>query len=135
MKYVQVMISAEQRVQAMALMDALLERRLILGGPIFNGPAKFLWKDEIVESDYCYISTMTREDLRDELIAVAEATSVEEVCMISFLPFHANPALIKLLDASFEGRETKAAPLPKAARAALMFVENADISSRTTSSF
>ena len=51
MKYLQVLISSEQRAQALRLLDHLLRKRLIFGAPVFNGPARFLWKNEIVEHD------------------------------------------------------------------------------------
>lgn len=113
-----------------------------------GGPAKFLWnfKDSDVpesmrepklytlDQDYKYIITHTREDLKDELIEVAEAASLEEVCMISFLPMETNRSLRLLLDASFEGREAQSKPEPVDAVVALTFVPKADIPSRTKSS-
>ena len=79
MKYLQVMISSELRTQALRLLDHLIRKRLILGGPVFSGPARFLWKNEVVEHDYCWTITFTREDLGDELIRQAEAKSAEAV--------------------------------------------------------
>jgi hypothetical protein len=60
---------------------------------VLNGPARFLWKNEIVEHDYCWIVTFTREDLRDELIREAEKESAEAICMITFTPFDGSPAM------------------------------------------
>jgi hypothetical protein len=148
MQYYQVFISAEQTVQASRILDALLAKQLVFGGPIIGGPAKFLWnfKDSDVpedmrehklftlEQDYRYIISYTREDLREELIEVAESASLEEVCMISFLPMEANRSLRNLLDASFEGRGRGLNPEPVDAVAALTFVPKADVSSRTKSS-
>ena len=56
MKYLQVMISSELRTQALRLLDHLIRKRLIFGGPVFSGPARFLWKNEVVEHDYCWTS-------------------------------------------------------------------------------
>lgn len=148
MQYYQVFISAEQTSQAYRILDALLARQLVFGGPVVGGPAKFLWnfKDSDVpsgmrahklftlEQDYNYIITYTREDLREELIDVAEAASLEEVCMISFLPMEPNRSLRTLLDASFEGRGEDLVPEPVDAVAALTFVPKAEIASRTKSS-
>ncbi|MFT5036962.1 MAG: hypothetical protein ACI9VM_000534 [Candidatus Azotimanducaceae bacterium] len=44
MKYKQVLISAETFEQADHILDVLLEKKLILGGPVLQGPAKFWWK-------------------------------------------------------------------------------------------
>src|SRR5882672_9882267 len=105
MQYYQVLISAEIRPQGLNILDHLISKQLVLGGPVFSGPAKFLWKGdssalpgmknegvsmerrkvEIVEHDYCFVLTYTREDLKRELVEEAERVSVEEVCMISFL--------------------------------------------------
>ena len=148
MQYYQVFISAEQTVQANRILDALIARQLVFGGPVIGGPAKFLWnfKDSDVpesmrehklltlEQDYHYIVSYTREDLKDELVDVAEAASLEEVCMISFLPIEPNRSLRMLLDASFEGREETVQPEPVDAVAALTFVPKQKISSRTKSS-
>lgn len=101
MKYTQVLISAENMAQANTILDALLEQKLIFGGPILEGPAKFWWKGEICTMDYAYILTYTQEDLKEKMIAEAEKASEEEVCMISCIPMDANPALVKLLDDTF----------------------------------
>ena len=133
-KFLQVLISAELRTQGLRLLDHLIGKRLIFGGPVLSGPSRFLWKNEIVEHDYCWIITYTREDLRDELIREAELESAEAVCMISFTPLDASPALQALLVEAFNGRETAAKPVYKKAVAALTFVPLDDISKRTTSS-
>lgn len=148
MQYYQVFISAEQTAQAYRILDALMARQLVLGGPVVGGPAKFLWnfKESAVpeglrehklltdEQDYNYIITYTREDLKAELIDVAESTSLEEVCMISFLPMETNRSLRELLDATFEGRGGEVTPSPVDAVAAITFVPKAEVSSRTKSS-
>lgn len=148
MQYYQVFISAEQTAQAYRILDALMAKQLVLGGPVVGGPAKFLWnfKESSVpeglrehklltdEQDYHYIITYTREDLKAELIDVAEATSLEEVCMISFLPMETNRSLRELLDATFEGRGGAVTPEPVGAVAAITFVPKAEVSSRTKSS-
>ncbi len=83
-KYLQVMISCEIRQQGLNILQALIEKQLAFGGPIFSGPAKFLWKSEIVEHDYCYIFTFTREDLRDDLIRFVPANEIPNRTKDSF---------------------------------------------------
>jgi hypothetical protein len=135
-KFLQVLISAELRTQGLRLLEHLISRRLIFGGPVFNGPARFLWKNEIVEHDYCWIITFTREDLRDELIREAEKESAEAICMITFTPFDGSPAMRALLEQAFDGREReRKPPAYKAAVAALTFVPSSDIPKRTVNSF
>ena len=87
MKYVQVLISAENVEQANTILDALLEKKLIFGGPVLQGPAKFWWKGEICEMNYAYLLTYAPQEKKDEMIAAAEAASQEDVCMVSCMPF------------------------------------------------
>ena len=135
-KLYQVMISSELRTQGLRLLEHLISKRLIFGGPVFSGPARFLWKNEIVEHDYCWTITFTREDLRDELIREAEQESAEAICMITFSPFDGSPAMQALLEEAFRGREKETKPAPyKNAVAALTFVPSSDIPRRTISSF
>ena len=61
-KLYQVMISSELRTQGLRLLEHLISKRLIFGGPVFSGPARFLWKNEIVEHDYCWTITFTPQD-------------------------------------------------------------------------
>jgi uncharacterized protein involved in tolerance to divalent cations len=98
MQYYQVFISAENKEQANHILDALLEKKLILGGPIIEGPAKFWWKEKIVSMDYCYLLTYTKENLKQEIIEEAKNLSEEEIPMISFIEIEGNPELLKLID-------------------------------------
>jgi len=135
-KFLQVLISSELRTQGLRLLEHLISKRLIFGGPVLSCPARFLWKNEIVEHDYCWIITFTREDLRDELIREAEKESVEAICMITFTPFDGSPAMRALLQQAFHEREKETKPVAyKAAVAALTFVPLSEIPKRTVSSF
>jgi hypothetical protein len=135
-RFYQVLISAELRTQGLRLLEHLISKRLIFGGPVFSGPARFLWKNEIVEHDYCWIVTFTREDLRDDLIREAENESAEAICMITFTPFDGSPAMRALLTEAFHGRETETKPVAyKNAVAALSFVASSEIPKRTISSW
>lgn len=97
MNFSHVLISAENQEQATTLLDVLLEKKLILGGPIIEGPAKFWWKGEIVSMNYCYILTYTIETLQQAVINECERVSVEEVPMVSFMPFEGNLKLKELI--------------------------------------
>ncbi|MDO8676601.1 MAG: divalent cation tolerance protein CutA [Candidatus Azambacteria bacterium] len=101
MKYYQVLISAEDQKQANTILDKLLTRKLILGGPILKGPAKFWWKGKIVKMNYCYILTYTTRKHMKAVINETKKASVEEIPMISFFPFEGNIELIKLIDKTF----------------------------------
>ena len=96
--YLQVFISAEDVDQANTILDAILAKKLAIGGPILQGPAKFWWKGKIVEMNYCYIFSYTLDKLKEDLISEVKQVSVEEVPMITFTPFEGNPELLELID-------------------------------------
>ncbi len=98
MTYYQVFISAENKEQAGAILDALLEKKLVLGGPILEGPAQFWWKGERLNMGYAYLLTYTTEKYKDAVIRTASEASEEEVPMISFIPFEGNTELLALID-------------------------------------
>ncbi len=98
MTYYQVFVSAENKEQAAAILDALLEKRLVLGGPILEGPAQFWWKGERIEMSYAYLVTYTTDKYKDAVMRTAAEASKEEVPMISFIPFEGNPELFALID-------------------------------------
>jgi uncharacterized protein involved in tolerance to divalent cations len=102
MSFYQVFISAENKEQAGTILDALLEQKLVLGGPILEGPAKFWWKGEIVSMNYAYILTYTTEQLKEKVIEAVKKVTVEEVPMISFIPFEGNEELSKLISETLE---------------------------------
>ena len=98
MQHYQVFISAENKEQATNILETLLEKKLILGGPILEGPAKFWWKGEIVEMNYAYLLTYTIESLKQKVIEEVNVASIEEIPMISFIPFEGSSELKKLID-------------------------------------
>jgi uncharacterized protein involved in tolerance to divalent cations len=103
-KYLQVFISAENSEQASKIRDALMLKKIIPGGPILQGPAKFWWKEEMVEMDYCYIFSYTTADRKDELISEVKLNSVEEVPMVTFTTFEANQELLDWIDKTLSNK-------------------------------
>ena len=80
----------------------LLQKKLVLGGPILKGPAKFWWKGKIVEMEYCFITTYSKTAMKDAITVEVERVAEEEVPMISFIPFEPNQKLAKLIDQTLE---------------------------------
>ena len=97
-KYLYVLISAEDKRQASNILDALLAKKLVVGGPILQGPAKFWWKGKIIEMNYSYILTYTIDKHKEAIVAEVKKVSVEEVPMISFTPFEGNIELFDWID-------------------------------------
>jgi len=67
-KFYQVYDQLGASYAGLRLLEHLIAKRLIFGGPVLSGPRAFLWKNEIVGQTSCWTITFTREDLRDELI-------------------------------------------------------------------
>lgn len=98
--YVRALISAENNVQANAILDVLLKSKLVAGGMITKGPAKVWWKGKIVEMEYYNISVLTKEKHKDAVIAKVKQVSIEEVPMIAFFPLEGNAELLDWIDVS-----------------------------------
>lgn len=100
--YLQVYISAEDKKQADSISNSLLEKKLVAGVMLFNGPARFWWKGKIAEMNYYNISAFTVEELKEAIIADVKKTSVEEVPMVWFISFDGNAEFFKWIDENIE---------------------------------
>ena len=97
MKYYQVFISAESTDQAQVILDVLLRKKLITGGPILKGPATFWWKGSIESMDYVYIFSYTIGTNKGQIISETKKVSEEEIPMISFISFEGNQELLRYI--------------------------------------
>lgn len=93
--YLQVTISAENKKQADDLLNALLKKKLVVGGLLLNAPARFWWKGEIVDMNYYNISAFTTRKNKEEIIRVVKKVSVEEIPMVWFVNFEGNKELLE----------------------------------------
>lgn len=98
MKYYQVYISAEDKVQADKILNSLLDKKLVAGGLLLNAPARFWWKAKITDMDYYNISVFSTEKYKQAIIDDVKKTSVEEVPMIWFVEFEGNKELLEWID-------------------------------------
>lgn len=97
-KYLWVTISAENQQQADEIMNSLLEKKIITGGQMLNAPARFLWKGEITNLDYFILTAYTLQKHKEQIITEVEKVSIEEVPMITFLPFDGNQILLDWIE-------------------------------------
>lgn len=97
-KYLQVLISAEDKQQADAILNTLLEKKLVTGGQMINAPARFLWKGKITDMDYFTITSFSLVKNKARIISEVKIVSVEEVPMIQFIPFDGNQELLDWID-------------------------------------
>lgn len=99
-KYLQVYISAENKEQADTILNSLLNKKLVAGGLLLNGPARFWWKGEITDMNYYNISVFTKTKHKKAIIEDVRKTSIEEVPMVWFVEFTANSELLKWIDSA-----------------------------------
>jgi uncharacterized protein involved in tolerance to divalent cations len=100
-KYLQVSISAESREQVDAILNSLLEKKLVTGGQIINAPARFLWKGKIEDMDYFTIKSYTLASNKQAIISETKNISIEEIPMIHFIEIDGNQELLSYIDQSF----------------------------------
>lgn len=89
-----VTISAETKENANEILKALIEKKLVPGGPIINSPAKFSWKGKLVDMNYFTIMTFTVEKNKKAIIEAVEELSGEEIPMITFTSTAPNEKLL-----------------------------------------
>lgn len=93
-----VTISAETKENANEILRALIDKKLVPGGPIINSPAKFFWKGEVIDMDYFTIMTFTMSKHKESVIKAVEDVSIEEVPMITFIPLDGNDKLLNWIE-------------------------------------
>ena len=98
MTYYQVFLSCENKAQGQIILEALLAKRLCIGGPILEGPAKVWWKGEVESMSYGYVVTYTREDKKDALVEFFEKVSEEEIPMCSCVVVEINKKFKEYID-------------------------------------
>lgn len=84
-KYFETKISAENQGQADTILNSLLSKKLVTGGQFLHGPARFLWKNDIVDLEYVTIISFTSEENKDAIIEDVRAASKEDVPMVTFV--------------------------------------------------
>lgn len=97
-KYLQAWISAEDKKQADNILNALLKKRLVMGGQFIAAPARFWWKGEIVDMDYYGVTSFTLEKHKEAIIEEVRKASVEEIPMITFTPFEGNKEFLEWIE-------------------------------------
>lgn len=101
-KYFQVLISAENKKQADTILDSLLNKKLIAGGLLLNGPSRFWWKGKIVSMNYYNISAFTIDKYKKSIVEDVRKISVEEVPMVWFIPIEGNKEFMNWINESIQ---------------------------------
>ena len=98
MDCVQLIVSAENVEQAHVIREALLKKKVILGGSVISGPARFWWKGDIADMPhYSYLFAYTLQSKKEAVTMLVENSCTEEIPMLSFIPFEGNAALERLI--------------------------------------
>lgn len=85
MIYYEVKISAENQQQADAILNSLLDKKLVTGGQFIATPARFLWKGKVTDMKYVTITSYTTDKHKEAVIEDIRKTTSEEVPMITFI--------------------------------------------------
>lgn len=94
--YYEVKISAEKQEQADAILNSLLNKKLVTGGQFITAPARFLWKGKATDMGYITIASYTTQAHTKAVIDDVRRTTQEEVPMITFVKIdHLNLELRK----------------------------------------
>lgn len=101
-KFLQVWVSAESKKQADEILDSLLKKKLVAGGLIVKGPARFWWKGKISSMNYYNISAFSITKNKKAIISEVKKVSNEEIPMIWFINFDGNKEFVKWIDRSVE---------------------------------
>lgn len=98
MKYYKVEVSADTKKQADDILNALLAKKLVTGGQIINAPARFWWKGEISDIDYCMSWSWTIEKHKESIIAEVLKISEEKVPSVTFSLIEGNDKLLRWIE-------------------------------------
>jgi uncharacterized protein involved in tolerance to divalent cations len=100
--YYEVKISAEDQIQADAILKSLLKKRLVTGGQFLTSPARFLWEGEVTDMpEYVTITSYTIGSNLQAIMDDVRRTSDEEVPMVTFVaPVAMNSELQDWIDAT-----------------------------------
>lgn len=74
------------------ILDALLNKKLVAGGMLLNGPTRFWWKGKVTSKKYFNISAFTKFTHKQAIIAEVKRQSSEEP-MVWFVEIDGNVEL------------------------------------------
>ena len=100
--YLQVLISAENKKQADAILLSLLKNKLVIGGMIIEAPARFWWKEKIIKMKYVNILAFTSANYQKRIIKDVEEVSIEEVPMVAFSKIDGNEKFLNWINKSIK---------------------------------
>lgn len=93
-KYYEVHVTAKDEDQANAILNAVLQKKIATGGLMFITPARFLWKEKLVDLQYFTITAFTVEKNKQAIIDEVKKVTHEDLPMIWFTEIDGNEELL-----------------------------------------
>lgn len=100
LKHYRALISANSKEQANDILDNLVTKKIVSGGLITHGPARYWWKGRIAEQEYYNISTFLSNDKKDILIAEVRKISTDETPIVALFPMDGNKDFLDWIDST-----------------------------------
>ncbi len=97
-EYREAHISAKDEDQANLILNTLLEKKLVTGGLLFIAPARFLWKEKLVDLQYFNITAFTMEKNQKAIIETVKKITNEELPTIWFTEIDGSDELLAWID-------------------------------------
>lgn len=97
-KHCQILINCPKREEANKILDMLLEKRLVAGGLITNGPSRYHWKGRIEEQEYFTISTFSLFKNKQRIISEVRKLHSDETPVLVFLNIDGNEDFLKWIE-------------------------------------
>ena len=102
MEYCQVIISATSKQEADKISDNLTKKKLIAGSLIIKGPARYWWKDEIIEKEYYNIQAFSLIRNKDKIIEEVKKLHSDDCPIVAFLEMDGNKEFLDWIKDSVE---------------------------------
>ncbi len=87
-------ISASDEDQANLILNTLLQEKLVTGGLLFIAPARFLWKEKLVDLQYFNITAFTLEKHQKKITEVVKKITNEDLPTIWFTEIDGSDELL-----------------------------------------
>jgi len=89
-EFCQVIISATTKQEADKISDSLVNKKLIAGSLILNGPSRYWWEGKIVEKEYYNIQAFSLIKNKEEIIKEVKKIHSDKCPIIAFTKIDGN---------------------------------------------
>ncbi len=100
--FCQALISAASRKEADKISDSLVNKKLVAGSLIINGPSRYWWDGKIVEKEYFNVQTFSLTKNKEKIIKEVKKIQSDECPIIAFFAMDGNKEFLDWIDDSVE---------------------------------